>query len=485
MPPSITTTAIITETRHSKGRRSPSDEDKAYHRIIYCPVTDITFEGFVKSKQKGQGEDQGSTLNYIKHGKGTIHHHKSLMTISGYFHNDEILGHGVQTLYDSNGRSVKAQYEGPFLSIGSNNYVRNGMGKYSWPTVGDLYCGEFTAGVIHGRGTFTWGNGDSYQGIFKKGLMQGENGIMKTFSTGDVYEGPFKKGKAHGWGKKSFGNGDVFEGMYRYETRLGFGTYVWNDSSAYVGKWNEGLIEGRGMITRFITQHGSDTLADVNPDFHFGAWSGGLCCDYGVRMYTNGDHYTGEFHSGLRSGYGIYKFSNDDVYEGFFTEGKCHGLGIKRMNNGDVYDGEWQDGKAHGYGIKTFHLCGDVYQGFHENDERQGHGVYRWVNGHVYEGDFHHDERTGFGCYIWNNSISYQGSWMKGARNGPGFLYTQRQDKHRVFFNLWNDGKCIYQMHIQDLNHVPLLEDMRKKGKLIHHLKTQILPNKDRISING
>jgi hypothetical protein len=48
--------------------------------------------------------------------------------------------------------------------------------------------------------------------------MQGENGIMKTFSTGDVYEGPFKKGKAHGWGKKSFGNGDVFEGMYRYET---------------------------------------------------------------------------------------------------------------------------------------------------------------------------------------------------------------------------------------------------------------------------
>jgi hypothetical protein len=273
--------------------------------------------------------------------------------------------------------------------------------------------------------------------------------------------------------------------MYRYETRMGFGTYVWNESSAYVGKWNEGTMEGRGMITRFITQQrtcdyqndGSNTITNVNPDFHFGVWTDGPYCDSGVRMYTNGDHYTGEFRNGLRCGYGIYKFSNDDVYEGFFSEGKCHGLGIKHMNNGDVYDGEWRDGKAHGYGTKTFHLCGDVYQGFHENDERQGFGVYRWVNGHVYEGEFHHDEQTGFGCYIWNNSISYQGGWRKGTRNGPGCLYMLRRGKQIVFFNLWHDGKCIYKMHIPDPNHAPLLEDMKRKNKLIQHLKT-----KDRIS---
>jgi hypothetical protein len=274
---------------------------------------------------------------------------------------------------------------------------------------------------------------------------------------------------------------------------MGFGTYVWNDSSAYVGKWKEGAIEGRGMITRFITQqrkcaNQNDTtnrIANDNPDIHIGSWSDGSSYDSGVRMYTNGDKYTGEFLSGLRCGYGIYKFSNDDVYEGFFSEGACHGLGIKHMNNGDVYDGEWQHGKAHGYGIKTFYLCGDVYEGYHENDERQGHGMYRWVNGHVYEGDFHRDERTGFGRYIWSNSTSYRGEWMKGIRNGPGFLSIQRQDKHIVFFHLWRDGKCIYQMHVPDSTHAPHLKDMRNKRQLIQHLKRGVLCDQEDSSFNG
>lgn len=227
MPPSICTSSALSEptpsNKHNRIRRSSIGGDGVHHRIIYCPVTDVTFEGYVRHEmsqppvQETTVSNLPPSLNYVKHGKGIIHDHKCLMTLSGYFQDDELIGHGLQTVYESNGRNVKAQYEGPFLRLGPNNYVRNGMGKYSWTAVGDTYYGEFVANEIHGKGIFTRANSDRYQGTFKKGVMQGEHGVQTISSTGDVYEGPFKKGKPHGWGKKRFGNGDLFEGMYRYE----------------------------------------------------------------------------------------------------------------------------------------------------------------------------------------------------------------------------------------------------------------------------
>lgn len=487
MPPSISTASTITEPTSSnkpnKVRRSSIGENEVYHKVIYCPVTDITFEGHVRNYQQLPAHATtisklSPSLNYIKHGKGTIHDHKASMTLSGYFQNDELIGHGLQTLYETNGRNVKAQYEGPFIIIGPNNYVRNGMGKYSWTTVGDTYYGDFVAGVIHGRGTFTWSNGDSYKGMFKKGVMQGEYGIQTISSTGDVYEGPFKKGKPHGWGKKHFGNGDVFEGMYRYEHRMGFGTYTCINKTAFVGKWNGCNIEGRGLISRSVNPqhrscaHHGNLSNEINyPDAHFISLSDSHDIDSGIRMYFCGDTYRGEFLNGLRSGYGCYKFVGGDIYEGHFSEGQYHGLGVKYMSNGDVFDGEWCHGKARGFGIKIFHLCGDIYRGYHENDERHGYGVYRWINGHVYEGDFEHDQLSGIGRYEWNESTSYQGEWNRGIRSGPGVFTVRRRGVTLNFLELWRNEKRLYRSHILNKAYIPSMDQLQKKRQLIFAIK--------------
>jgi hypothetical protein len=64
----------------------------------------------------------------------------------------------------------------------------------------DIYEGAFAKGVPHGRGTYTWSNGDRYEGDWEKGIRQGEgtfyfkDGGKDTLISGlweaDRYKGP-------------------------------------------------------------------------------------------------------------------------------------------------------------------------------------------------------------------------------------------------------------------------------------------------------
>ena len=218
-------------------RKFPRAESqkKTVHRIIYCPSTDSTYDGHILSCRSshllpdpgdtsGDNDDGPFTkrgkkmqplpkAHYIKHGKGLLHDYSAGMTIDGYFQNDEVIGHALQTLYHKSGRHIMAQYEGSFI-LDSTYYVRHGKGKYTWQNTNDVYSGEFYMGAMQGSGTFVWGNGDRYEGSFKKGLPWGTNGKKFIETTGGVFQGSFKKGRMHGWGTKDFGNGDVFCGMH-------------------------------------------------------------------------------------------------------------------------------------------------------------------------------------------------------------------------------------------------------------------------------
>lgn len=259
---------------------------------------------------------------------------------------------------------------------------------------------------------------------------------------------------------------------------MGFGTYIWNNKSAYVGHWNGGNIEGRGLIThsvrvqRSYAHRGDNTNVECHPNARLVSFSDCTGRDSCVRMYLCGDTYYGDFANGLRSGYGCYKFVGGDVYEGNFSDGQCHGLGVKYMSNGDVYDGEWYNGKAHGYGVKTFHFCGDSYRGNHENDERHGYGVYRWFNGHEYEGDFEHDQLSGIGHYHWNKSASYQGEWNEGLRSGPGVLRVQIRGLDLFFFEMWSNGKRLHRSRIINCDSIPSINQLRTQRRLLFAIKT-------------
>lgn len=59
----------------------------------------------------------------------------------------------------------------------------------------NTYEGQFKSGLPHGRGTYTWENGDVYTGSFEKGLKHGAGRIVYKSSDGidDVLEGFWKE----------------------------------------------------------------------------------------------------------------------------------------------------------------------------------------------------------------------------------------------------------------------------------------------------
>lgn len=62
-----------------------------------------------------------------------------------------------------------------------------------------IYEGEWLNNARHGRGRYTWANGDQYEGEFKNGMRDGKG--TYTFSTGESYVGDWKNDLRDGKGR--------------------------------------------------------------------------------------------------------------------------------------------------------------------------------------------------------------------------------------------------------------------------------------------
>ncbi|MCK4466097.1 MAG: MORN repeat-containing protein [Bacteroidales bacterium] len=72
---------------------------------------------------------------------------------------------------------IKGTYDG-----GCKKGKAYGFGK----AVGtDTYEGEFKKGLPHGKGTYTWANGNVFTGMFKKGKKEGEGKLIFHIATKD------------------------------------------------------------------------------------------------------------------------------------------------------------------------------------------------------------------------------------------------------------------------------------------------------------
>lgn len=85
---------------------------------------------------------------------------------------------------------------------------KHGKGKYTWAN-GNVYDGDWKNDKMHGKGKYTWADGNVYDGNWKNDKMDGKG--KYTWANGNVYEGGWKKDKKHGKGTYKLVNGDKYE----------------------------------------------------------------------------------------------------------------------------------------------------------------------------------------------------------------------------------------------------------------------------------
>lgn len=125
------------------------------------------------------------------------------------------------------------------------------------------YEGGVANGKPHGKGKYTYNNGNVYEGDFANGQWNGK--AKMTWKNGDIYEGDFVNGYRNGKGKYTWSNGAVYEGDYVNDVISGKGKYTYENGSTYEGDFADGKMTGNGKRTYLSGK-------DLIPFFRYGNW---------------------------------------------------------------------------------------------------------------------------------------------------------------------------------------------------------------------
>lgn len=223
---------------------------------------------------------------------------------------------------------------------------------------------------------------------------------------GNVYEGELVDGARCGWGTYTWANGQRFEGQWEGGQLHGIGLLRRACGSQWLCRFNRGVPHGRLRIT----WPSGDTLEASYAD-HF-------LCGFGRKVTADGTVFEGNFADGVRNGYGVERRTSGYVFEGNYVNDAPHGQGKKRFANGDVYEGAFVAGKPEGRGRITYR-CGDMHDGSYRLGLRDGFGFYRWANGQSHTGYWLLGKREGRGTLV--DAITgcvTQGTWVRDRPNG-------------------------------------------------------------------
>lgn len=121
-----------------------------------------------------------------------------------------------------------------------------GSGVFLWKgslqPFSESYLGSFAAGKRSGTGTYTWTNGNRFDGTWKDGSPNGAGVLIE--ADGDVYTGDWKDGQRTGTGTMQYSNGDVYAGDWVQNVRCGTGTLTEASGAVYKGQWKDGKFLG-------------------------------------------------------------------------------------------------------------------------------------------------------------------------------------------------------------------------------------------------
>ena len=197
-------------------------------------------------------------------------------------------------------------------SGGCDGRFASGYGITRWYQSGKLtqtWEGTWQSGRANGDFKVTWSDGNSYAGVMKNSLIEGQGTF--TYRDGSVYKGQFKDNLPSGRGVYTQRDGANYEGDFVAGNFEGTGTLVFADNKKYLGEFEGGAIKGEGRMN-----------------------------------FTNGDSITGSFDNGVPEGEGTYRWANGNRWMGTFREGTFNGKGVKYAPDGSILArGVWVNGE--------------------------------------------------------------------------------------------------------------------------------------------
>lgn len=150
---------------------------------------------------------------------------------------------GISVCIDTSDSSPKIPT--PHPSPVPLNVIRK---KYS----NGVYEGEVNEeGKRHGKGKYTWSNGNIYEGDFVEGKCTGTGKYI--FANGNLYEGGFENGQRTGYGKLTRINGEIYEGDWADDKKNGKGKYTWPDGFVYEGEFKDDDFSNIADINQALT----------------------------------------------------------------------------------------------------------------------------------------------------------------------------------------------------------------------------------------
>jgi len=159
----------------------------------------------------------------------------------------------------------------------------------------------------------------------------------------------------HGCGTYTFKNGNRYEGDWDTNQRHGIGRMIYFTTTGrldavietYEGQWERGKKNGIGRYDgEFVDgrREGTGIMMQVNGDRYEGEWKDGQLHGFGKAIKAK-YVYEGDFVNGEKDGVGVITYDNGAKYEGGFKDGNKHGFGKDFLANGQTWEGEYFNGK--------------------------------------------------------------------------------------------------------------------------------------------
>jgi adenylate kinase len=147
---------------------------------------------------------------------------------------------------------MRVEYKDGRMEKGLNSITRPGDVHVIHEN-GDVYDGHVIQSnsgeyVPHGKGSYKWKAGTSYEGSYDHGLKHGLGAYH--YRNGTIYRGSWKNGVKSGPGTITYTNGDTFSGVFADDMKNGKGCYTYASTGAQLlGEWHHGeVVSGKWIF---------------------------------------------------------------------------------------------------------------------------------------------------------------------------------------------------------------------------------------------